>query len=241
MVSWWLNDMQEPLWAKAARMPVTHFPCAIGSTNLGDDIQSEAIRLLYDLPDPRWCHRDGSAKWKGVVPLCGWYNRCPRPSEAQWVVVGFHLRNPEGADFGALRRAVEEQGFPAGCRDTHTRDILLANGVEAVFSGCVTQTLSTRPTVEGLKLAVEAPSPNDTWIQSTHRVHALRHLHPPTRLTVARSQLALLGAAEKVLTTKLHAYLPALAMGCPVVKTPEGVNPHNPERWSGYPSHNAAS
>jgi len=242
---YWLSKPQEELWGRANLLPITHFPCAVGTTNLGDDIQSEAIRLWLSTPDyePEWCLRDGSQGWTGVVPLCGWYNRCPKPSKAQWVVIGFHLRNPKGADFDALRRAVAEQGFPAGCRDTHTVDILRRNDIEAEFSGCVTQTLPDSPyKAPTLKLAVEAEPPNEKWVRSTHRIPELKHLHPEARLAIARSQLRLLGAAEAVVTTKLHAYLPALAMGCPVVKVSAGMKPFNPERWSGYhPSHTEAS
>lgn len=229
-----LFSNQINVWKYAREIEVTHFPCALGTTNLGDDIQSEACRIFFDLEPDHWCPRDDSTKWTGVVPLCGWFGRCPRPSTAQWVVVGFHLWREEGADFDALRRAVAEQGFPAGCRDTHTRDMLMRHGIEAVFGGCVTQTLLEKPKTPTLKIAVEADCPNDTWVSSTHRVHGLKHLHPLARLTIARSQLALLGAAEKVVTTKLHAYLPSLAMGCPVVKTPDGMKPVNPERWTGY-------
>lgn len=243
-----LTDEQRMYWEGVKAAGVTHVPVALGTSNLGDDIQ--ALAALRYLGVTETVHRDGAESWPegAVVVLSGWWGARPNvlPREAERcrvIVAGLHLWNDVGrlatyeqlGLWDRLRAAVEQQGFPAGARDLETLALLDVHGIPAVFCGCVSQTLvRTLPArVRTLKLAVDAPLPNDGWVPVTHRRKDLVPMNAAGRMSVAEAALLQLELAEKVVTSRLHAYLPAEALGCPVVKF-GGVIEHDPGRWEGH-------
>lgn len=243
-----LTDEQRLYWEGVKAAGVTHVAVALGTSNLGDDIQSLAAMQYLGVTES--VHRDGAESWPegAVVVLSGWWGARPNvlPREAgrcRVIVAGLHLWNDPGRlaayeELGLwdrLKVAVEQQGFPAGARDLETLALLEAHEVPAVFSGCVSQTLTRRMPghVRRLKLAVDAPRPNETWVPLTHRRKDLVPMNAAGRLSVAEAALLQLELAEKVVTSRLHAYLPAEALGCPVVKF-AGTIEHDPGRWEGH-------
>lgn len=243
-----LTEEQLAYWEGVKAAGVTHVPVALGTSNLGDDIQS--LAALRYLGVKETVHRDGAESWPegAVVILSGWWgakaNVLPMSSDqCRVIVAGMHLWTDPGRLvvydelelWDRLKAAVEQQGFPAGARDLETLRLLEAHGVPAVFSGCVSQTLArTLPGhLRRLKLAIEAPLPNSSWVPVTHRRKELARMDAAGRLSMAEAAVLQLELAEKVVTSKLHAYLPAEALGCPVVKF-GGEITHDPGRWEGH-------
>jgi hypothetical protein len=195
----------------------THIPVA-ATANLGDAIQSAAARKLW--PTTKLVHRDKPRSWPkdAIVPLVGWYghHRQPFPASANVVIVGFHC-NPKSARCLKNRAEwfksqVRNQGFPAFCRDIYTRDLLRSVGVDAEFGGCVTLTLPphTGPRSGSIVIDVAGADPREL---STHEIVALSNIRAEQRLIEANKQIAQLGSALTVRTSRLHAWLPSLAAG----------------------------
>lgn len=140
------------------------------------------------------------------------------------VYLSFHLDAFRSLDDSAISH-LRENG-PIGCRDWSTVGWLLNVGVDAFFSGCVTLTLprSNGPR-DGGRLFVDAVASDET-VEETHIAHETGNTRDApfgTNLTEASRLLRAYGEAAHVTTSRLHCYLPCLALGTPVVFTP-----HNP-------------
>jgi len=242
-----LTAEQRQLWDQVKAAGVTHVPMA-ESSNLGDDVQAYAALMWCGLTRPMAedqtvvVRRDAPAEWPegSTVLLCGWYGGPFLPKEHVRVIVcGFHLHPKHVADFeqmglfDQLRERVKAQGFPAGCRDLATMRLLQAHDIEAVFSGCVTSTLAPLPGLQRtLRLSIDGPE-GDGFITISHRVQELTTATPAQRLKAASERLWHLAQCAELRTSRLHAALPALALGCPAVTLYlDGVP--NAERWDGY-------
>lgn len=109
---------------------------------------------------------------------------------------------------------------PIGCRDWSTVDVLLGLGIPAFFSGCLTTTVrfvrpddAPVPADDAPVLHVDAPGPKDA-----ERVHNERP--EIARATLAENLDVALASLDryasgvsKVVTRRLHSYLPARSMG----------------------------
>lgn len=243
-------EHQEPyIWEAVKHCGITHVPMALGMTNLGDDIQTLAALRWLGLPETAESvvPRDVPHAWpiSSVALLCGWYARCPDLGASRVVVCGMHLNSHLLSDdiasgrMARLGNAVRRQGCAAGARDLATKRILEAQGIRAVWSGCPTQTLpapaSPRREV-GLSLAIDAPAPDASWTVITHRLAALHDAAINQRLAEAAHAIERLERAQRVRTSRLHAWLPALAIGVPDVRLHFTTRPLNPGRWSGFPA-----
>jgi lipopolysaccharide biosynthesis glycosyltransferase len=165
--------------------------------------------------------------------------------------VSFHVNRPEmltdtAVDY--LRR-----WGPVGCRDWTTVDLLLSAGVDAFFTGCVTTTVNTvfpdrdetgaadRPV--GL---VDAPPGAVRRIKRETEVvrHGSAEYREASLAHGVHAAVELLGAYQRrfsrLLTSRLHAYLPACSLGVPVRFDPKnladvrfegllGMSPGSPE------------
>lgn len=240
-----LSTEQKALWQRVREAGVTHIPMA-ASTNVGDDIQAVAAHYICGLrtTGEHTVARDDPAGWPAgaTVLLCGWYGGpfLPR-DDVRVIVCGFHLhpKNVEDGEFArlglfeALAKRVAAQGFPAGCRDLHTVRVLTERGIPAVWSGCVSSMLpmyhhQTRTN----RLVIDGPACAG-WEHDTHRLEGLRTATILQRLQQAEMQLQRLAACAALVTSRLHAALPALAMGCEHVTLCLDEVP-NPERWEGF-------
>ena len=240
---------QKALWAKVKAAGVTRVCVASGlttggTTNLGDDVQSLAAMLWCGLSPNAESSvvRDLPMNWpKGeTVLMSGWFGFLSMPPpEVRVIVCGLHVWAKDEAKmlaagtFEQLRDRVKAQGFPAGCRDMHTVRLLQKYDIPAVFSGCVTSTLPVQTMFERVRLlSIDAP-PEPGFEAEGHTMEALRHASIDQRLQAADLQLHKLACCQELRTSRLHAALPALAMGCPKVTLfLEDVT--NPERWEGY-------
>lgn len=240
-----LNAEQKALWKRVQEASVTHIPMA-ASTNLGDDIQAVAAHYVCGLrtTGEHVLPRDTPDTWPAgaTVLLCGWYGGpfLPGP-DTRVIVCGFHLHPEHVTDgefarlglFEQLAQRVAAQGFPAGCRDLHTVRLLTERGIPAVWSGCVSSMLPPMPHHERTKqLVIDGPT-SPGWEHDTHRLESLRTATILQRLQQAEMQIHRLASCRSLITGRLHAALPALAMGCEEVTVCLDDVP-NPERWEGF-------
>lgn len=156
-------------------------------------------------------------------------------------------RMPQGSVLDEKHRDYYVAHALIGCRDIATLKAFGAMNIPAEFSGCLTLTLK-RPDVARTEDIVFA-DPFGTLPLTTHRYDVWRQLPEAmrkkakkvTHLTLCRSHETRLRAAEKLLETyasaklvvtdRLHAALPCLAFGTPVIFLDIG---HRTERFSGY-------
>jgi lipopolysaccharide biosynthesis glycosyltransferase len=115
---------------------------------------------------------------------------------------------------------------PIGCRDWSTVDLLLSVGVPAFFSGCLTTTISTvfpeppagqRPPRDApaVYVDVDTPPANALTIR-----HATREVRAAALVENIRHAIDLLEGYQrhyaKVVTSRLHCYLPCRSVGAAV-------------------------
>jgi hypothetical protein len=233
-------------WTEPAPNPASGRVLAglkVSTDNLGDHLQILAADHLQSgfgmVPDVR-IDRDGelvscpgleSVRRPVPILLNGWF----KWGEAQWppsagldvVYLGFHIRLRQAPYLvGEASLAHFREHGPVGCRDTYTRDLLLAHGVDAFVSNCLTLCLPRR-----------LPDPD----RQTDIVVASRHGRLPGLVPAGLGPLRTVDhytgssdfednlaramdlldvyrtTARLVVTDLLHSALVAVAMGIPVV------------------------
>ncbi len=141
------------------------------------------------------------------------------------VFVSFHL-NRVRALSPATVQYLRERG-PIGCRDWTTVDLLLSAGVDAFFTGCLTTTVDAvfplRKDVprDGKRVvgAVDLKPAALRKIKADKEVvtHAGTEFREASLAIGTRAAIALLGRYQqrfgRVVTSRLHAYLPATSLG----------------------------
>ena len=214
--------------------------------NIGDEIQSLAATNLVG-PVHSLVNRDriDKANVEKKIILNGWfshYTDAPQPVKQMaysWppheslrpLFVAFHiadnaapfLLNPAGLQY---LKAQE----PIGCRDRHTTELLQRNGIEAYFSGCLTLTLPERAAggerdyVALCDLPPDVEATLSTQLdQAGLKPVIVRHFSDGfpaderARFAIAQTYLDFYAGARFVVTSRLHAALPCLAMRTPVL------------------------
>lgn len=138
--------------------------------------------------------------------------------------VGFHLHG-ELRTFGKYVRITRDRRI--GCRDVPTRDFMRRLGYDAYFSGCVSMTLPKRPDGDyRLVYVIDDDAKKGLPFCDPADLRVLTSLclpdGEPWSLSEerARNRINLLrDTAKLVFTSRLHVYLPCVAMGIPVVFT----------------------
>jgi hypothetical protein len=210
--------------------------------NLGDEIQSIAIQQFIPRVDAyvdRERLGEFSAREKHDIVLNGWFSHRPEtwpPSDQlRPLITSFHLTR-EITKLNKLRIRPDEfllrgaaleylaAHAPIGARDLSTLRMLESAGVDSYFSGCATLTLPR----------IETPKREEIWsvqLEEDLLTELKRRVHLPIRETThldfcnnrflrfrrARLRLRAYAGARAVVTTRLHAALPCLAMGVPVL------------------------
>lgn len=190
--------------------------------NIGDDVQSLAVEQLLPCVDYR-IDRDNmslATDWDDDVRwiINGWFAPTehmvwPPPGKARKLFVGFHAALP-----GILPR---NEPLPIGCRDPWTLTLCNQQGIDAWLSNCVTLTLA-RPDVPRDDSVVLVDVPNEHLKNLPPDIAAGRRMSHQVPLDCdrhaeAKLRLDLYARARWVVTTRLHAFLPCVAMGTPVV------------------------
>ena len=127
---------------------------------------------------------------------------------------------------------------PVGARDFATRNFLQSLGIPTYFSGCLTLTLIPDPSIkkQNYILAVDISDKlfNELTQRSKRKIIRLDTTHPinidtSTRFKLAKYWLYLYQSAHCVISPRLHAILPCLNLGTPVI----GISGRDTERYSG--------
>lgn len=236
------------------------------SLNLGDDIQSYADEQFLPHTDyiinreklDGFCTEDG--KRVGVI-MGGWYlyqhlNWPPSPFIMP-LPISMHFdtfysrtagekitRNLVFEDYGATW--LLENG-PIGCRDDGTKKLLEEYGIPAYFSGCVTLTLCPFSEVEqhGKICLVDVPEEVKKYIKRESKTECVEMTHTVKmetlswnqRKNIVKDRLRYYQGASLVVTTRLHAALPCLALGVPVLFVKERWSLNRTGTWLSYLNH----
>ena len=241
---------------------------SVSTNNLGDHIQILAMERLLNLNDldaTIYIDRDkgllsanpSKSDAKIFIVLNGWFKRSNRPE--QWppneklipLFIGFHMRLPKCPDLISEKSiAYYKKHGPIGCRDPYTLDLLISKGVDCYLSNCLTLTFPKRDLdatrqnkiiVSSRDTTIMGILPNELKEKATYINHYTNTSDFNKNLISAKELLDFYRTnAKLVITTFLHAALPCLAMGIPVVvfypNSFIDINQSDKERFSGLAS-----
>lgn len=206
--------------------------------NIGDAVQSMLLHDLYKehgIEKVEYVPVGMSSKYKGekmVLPLnaCHVYGgpqdarKFAQSEDIDYRYLGFHLHG----DLRSFGNFVQlKSDYPIGCRDVPTRDFLRKLGYNAYFSGCISMTLPKRPDGDyKLVYVIDDDAKKGLPFCDPVDLRVLTSLCLPDgepwekSEERARERINLLrDTAKLVITSRLHVYLPCVAMGIPVVFT----------------------
>ncbi len=199
--------------------------------NLGDDIQTIALsRLLphvdyyFDRRDIRELYQQPEKDikliingWQRIQEQYGW----PIPKDINCLYISVYFYNRQTVP--------KEPRYPIGCRDPWTFRLCVRERVPAWISWCTTLSL-IRPNVpsEDKIYIVDVFGKGRKYIPEKilSRAEILTHViydgceDQNRRYAIANDLLFRYAKAQLVVTSRLHAMLPCVAMGTPVVFIP---------------------
>ena len=160
----------------------------------------------------------------------------PYHSRLMPLFVSFHLSNLAVLDEPAV--SYLRRSGPIGCRDWTTVDLLLSAGVDAFFTGCVTTTVDgVFPPLasidrSGVDTIGVIDLPKRVGRDLDQPVDQMRNAHPSHRnLDLVSGTRAAMGVLEqyqqrldRIITGRLHSYLPAVSLGLEVDFRPRHPN-----------------
>ncbi len=214
--------------------------------NLGDEIQSIAARRFLPQVD-FLVDRDSLDAFEGPedvehrIILNGWFTHAPHrwpPSPAlNPLVISFHLSSLAMPCDGSIQIPSEtllsgpnldylKSSGPVGARDLHTLALLDQHQVDSFFSGCLTLTMEERfpGEVEDFIALVDLDEDlvDACRARTDSEIRRFTHIDrnkcsTADRFERAERLLAVYRRAKCVITSRLHAALPCLAMGTPVL------------------------
>ena len=205
--------------------------------NIGDEIQSIAARRFLPSVDA-YIDRDRLGEYcpdeETKIIANGWFMHAPYqwPPKSGKVIPLTVSMYIDQADSKVLDTFFSDTSIkylndhgPVGARDLSTLELLQKHGVESYFSGCMTLTLQRDPSIPkgDFVLAVDVPQSVVEMVQS-HTGRSVIHASPyfdanmsqDDRFQLAEYFLYLYQSAAAVISTRLHAMLPALALETPV-------------------------
>lgn len=171
---------------------------------------------------------------KITVILNGWWMRgnglttpnntfdFPFPKNVDPIFVSFHVADQRMLTSEGVEYLKEHA--PIGCRDTYTLNLLKQRGVEGYFSGCLTKSIDfykhNHATTSGRVYVVDVDISGDgSEKELVHVAHSQgEHVNGDggKMLKKALSLLKNYSTSDRVITTRLHCYMPCFAMGVPV-------------------------
>lgn len=209
--------------------------------NVGDDIQSlAALRFipkvdinvdrdrLYELDEHNFSY-DEQLK----IIMNGWYiggyeHWPPKNKSIRPLLTSIHI-NPLEAGGKALDKFISKEGVeflrkfgPVGARDKATLSLLEGAGVESYFSGCMTLTLNGDKRVKRKDFILAINVSDEVYaciVARTSRkvirmdVERTQDTNTEENLALARYYLYMYQSAHCIVTTRLHATLPTIAIG----------------------------
>ena len=210
--------------------------------NIGDYIQSlAALQYLPKNCKPYFVDRDTIQFYNGskVKLIMNSWNEIAKgnkhiSNQIIPIFISYHISNPKGLSSIYLKNLGNFS--PIGCRDTNTRDELIKYGIKAYFSSCLTTTLDIDYSVYKKERTNDIIftdfrfgdySPADNYILSLktynfNNIINITHIYNLNlthieRFKLAKKLLVKYARAKLVITTRLHAALPCLALNTPVI------------------------
>lgn len=215
------------------------------TNNIGDDIQALAAKQFLPKSSTS-IDRDFISKFHHNSKICvivnGWYMHTDRFSgkhqkkEYNWppsdvidpLLISMHFTMP------FVSAALSPQSVeylinhgPVGARDYFTLRMLQSRNIPSYFSGCLTLTLTnTSKEKENIVYAVDLDEECVNFLRSktsfpveavTHQISHQLAANPEARLKYAEELLDKYKKARYVVTRRLHAAMPCLALETPVL------------------------
>lgn len=235
------NECYGQLLKKDPR-PTKYCLLTYSTENIGDDIQSVAARRFLPRVDG-YADRDDITENRVVgastvkLIMNGWFTHAPKkwppkdsrldPLLVSMFINANYDKSVKLSFLTAESRAFLGEYGPVGARDYVTRGFLEENNIENYFSGCLTLTLSKSDRVKkkDFILLVDVPDEVEEAVRrrTQRRVVSItnsvarRGMRPRDRVRLAELYLALYQSASCVVTTRLHAALPSLALETPIL------------------------
>ena len=211
--------------------------------NIGDNIQTFAIDYLYecagiDKKDIININASEMKNYSGEYVLCpifGYashykrFNQLPPSDKIIPIYIGFDMSDPTCDDIISSLIKYE----PIGCRDEATMELLRSKGVKAYITGCVTTVLPKRndKLKNGKVFLVDIPHELKEYIPKEYLKNAVEVSHEhelghsqmteQDRVTIENDAKEILKRykeeASLVITSRLHAASPCVAMGIPTI------------------------
>ena len=223
------------------KLGIVQYP---GSINIGDEVQSIAVERLLPKVDcyvPRERMNSFVSDEKVKLICNGWFmvepENWPPSADLDVLFVSFHVTDKSEKYLGDPKLADYYRQFePIGCRDKKTLRMFEKIGVKAYFSNCITLTLENPYTEEerGDKILLVDPFRHN--YTKKYREHFTNKIVPEQyrdqveiikqrgsaegtreeRFEIAEELLDKYAKAKLVITSRIHAALPCLALGTPV-------------------------
>lgn len=206
--------------------------------NVGDDIQSLAARRFLPRVDymiNRDFMNDFTADTTEEIKLImnGWYSHQPnnfplRNTQITPLLTSIYIDDSVKEQFSSPEnKAFFETYGPVGARSVDTQQYFEKQGIKSYLSGCLTLTLKADPSITKGNFILALDLPNEVFdkVARESKLPVIRmsadvihgYMSPESRLRAAEYYLYLYQAAQFVITTRLHATLPSLALGTPVL------------------------
>lgn len=209
----------------------------LGNTeNLGDAVISLATNNMVSgkciLDRDTGKHLNACSDWRSHrVLITGWLTHNPenwpiRMHEAKFtsIHVSKTLRNAIKSSeifFNPLTIQKMKESGPIGCRDSSTLELVRDFGLEGDFSGCIAMTLGPKGVRLKPRIAlVDIPPKIAKFFKSLKHYNVIEITHEVSstikwkdKLNQAQQLLDLYETCEFVISTRLHAVIPSLALG----------------------------
>ena len=209
--------------------------------NIGDYIQSlAALQFLPKNCAPILIDRDTMQYYHGPklkLIINGWFrikegNRFASEQISPFYV-SFHINKEKSVDIRMINHLKKYQ--PIGCRDYYTYTLLLKKGIKAYFSSCLTTTLdinyknviSKREEIIFIDYIFGKYPKADKYIKNlkaynftniTYLSHNFfSNISHIERFEIAHNLLKKYAKAKLVVTSRIHAALPCLALETPAI------------------------
>ena len=226
------------------------------TSNVGDEIQSLAVKQIIDKVD-YYIDREKLNEFRNNEPvkliINGWYmanpDNWPPSEDIIPLFISFHISH--NADTNKIFLSEKNITYfkkyePIGCRDKQTKELLESRGVKAYFSGCATLTYQNKFKERNNKILCVDPLFNiypysygkniykNLIPSSLHKdVEYIEHKRSDLnksnaqRFRDAEELIAKFSQAKVVITSRIHAALPCLALGTPVIFLDVGYTSKN--------------
>ena len=221
--------------------------------NVGDAYQCYALEYLYDImgidkSDRQYVSLSEINEYSGdyvLLPMLGTavgiqFAKIPLPKRIIPVFISSHIAK---ADLCEEEIAFLKQYQPIGCRDEFTLNNMRKHNIDSYLSGCITAIL---PRIETLKkdekrkkvYLVDIPSSLTHYIPSEimENAETITHLLPLENETMEKADAIRFyeqakdilnqyrDKASLVISSRMHAIVPCLAMGIPVIAAFENIS-----------------